>query len=115
MHGDNPLCCYHYSLVHGPCDCSDDDYGDALAEGAMGSYNGRTTIDSPEPNALTVKEAQTLLSAINTAHRNGLDVSGMRGWLSSHGHATALDASGLFVLTPPRCEYCDGTGLIPNG
>lgn len=30
------------------CECQDDDdYGDALAEGAMGTYNGRTTIDPP--------------------------------------------------------------------
>ena len=32
-----------------PWEHSDDDYGDALAEGAMGTYNGRTTIDPPAP------------------------------------------------------------------
>ena len=67
------------------------------------------------PDALTVDQALTLLAAINTAHRNGLDVSGMRGWLSSHGHATVLDASGAYRLAAPRCPYCDDTGLIPNG
>lgn len=54
------------------------------------------------PEALTIEQAQTLLDAINTAHRNSLDVSGMRAWLASYGHATALSASGAFVLTAPR-------------
>lgn len=35
-------CCYHYSeQVGSPCDCTDDDYEDAMWEGAHDSYNGQ--------------------------------------------------------------------------
>lgn len=40
--GDIYLCCYHYEEDGYCCDCSDDDYGDAMAESAQGTYNGLT-------------------------------------------------------------------------
>lgn len=47
LHGDMiPLCCYHYSEQTGEdCDCTDDDYDDAMAESAQGTHNGRVPAD----------------------------------------------------------------------
>ena len=51
---DAPLCCAHYAEACGfECDCYDnDDYGDAMAESAQGTYNGFVPdppVDSPAP------------------------------------------------------------------
>ncbi len=87
----------------------------------------------PAADVLSSDDALTLLDAINTAHQNGLDTTGTRGWLAGYGYKTKLSAmTGAWVpdgnghgwryvtgerITPaePRCPYCDDTGLIPNG
>ncbi len=46
-HDDVRYCCYHYSehVTGVPCDCTDDDYEDAMWESAHGSYSGATPLD----------------------------------------------------------------------
>ena len=45
-HDDTGFCCYHNEEETGcRCDCEDDDYADAMAEQAMGTYNGEVPAD----------------------------------------------------------------------
>lgn len=73
---DYAFCCYHFrmNVNGGTCNCD-------LAP-----------VITPAADVLTGSEASTLLDAINTAHRNGLDTTGTRAWLAGYGYKTKLSA-----------------------
>lgn len=102
-HNNGSWCCYHYSELLGPCDCTDDDYGDALAESVQGTYNG--AVPAPIDATALLEEADAVVGRLYCPHCLGNHLA-QDCPLKRGDHAVAAYITRLAIDAGVLCSYC---------